>query len=92
MADKHFEVVLPDEVLSGFGWQDSEVPRRVREALVMELVRLDRLSEAQAAKALDLDRWELLEIMGRYHVPVIQMSPEELKQEVVRKPKGSEQA
>lgn len=80
MPEKHFEVDLPEEVLAGFGWQDAEVPQRVREALVMELIRLDRLSEAQAAAYLGLNRWDLLETMGRYKVPAIRMSPEELKQ------------
>ena len=84
MAEKHFQVTLPDEVLAGFGWQEPEVPHRIREALVMELVRLDRLSEAEAAEALGLDRWELLEIMAHYHVPAILMSSEEMKQEVAR--------
>jgi hypothetical protein len=82
VSEKHFEVDLPEEVLAGFGWQEAEVPHRVREALVMELVRLDRLSEAQAAAYLGLNRWELLETMGRYRVPAIRMSPEELKQEL----------
>lgn len=78
MALKHFEVELPEEVLVGFGWKDTEVPQRVREALVMDLVRLDKISEAEAAAFLGLNRWELLETMGRYKVPAIRMSPEEL--------------
>ena len=82
MAGKRFEVELPEQVLVGFGWQEAEVPRKVREALVMELLRRDQLSEAQAAELLQLDRWELLEIMGRYRVPAIRMSPEELKREL----------
>lgn len=82
MPEKHFEVDLPEEVLVGFGWREGEVPNGVREALVMELVRLDRLSEAQAAEVLELNRWDLLETMGRYQVPAIRMSPEELKQEL----------
>ena len=49
MAEKDFNVTLPQEVVGAFGWKESEVPRRVREALVMDLLRLDRLSEAQAA-------------------------------------------
>jgi hypothetical protein len=84
MAGKHFDVELPEDVLAAFGWQDSEVPHRVREALVMELLRLDRVSEAQAARSLDLDRWQLLETMARYRVPAIRLSPEELKREVSR--------
>ena len=82
MADRHFSVELPEDVLAGFGWQEAEVPYRVREALVMELVRLGRLSEARAAEFLGLNRWELLDTMGRYRVPVIRMSPDELGREL----------
>ena len=32
VADKHFEVDLPEEVVEWFGWQDKEVPDRMREA------------------------------------------------------------
>jgi hypothetical protein len=84
VADKRFEVELPEEVLAGFGWQEIDVPRRVREALVMELLRRDQLSEAQAAALLQFDRWELLDIMGRYQVPAIRMTPEELKRELAQ--------
>ncbi len=91
MAEKHFEVELPEEVLAGFGWQESEVPGRVREALVMELIRLDQISEAQATEFLGLNRWDLLEVMGRYRIPAIRMSPEELKQELRVEIKRNEQ-
>ena len=84
MANKRFEVELPEEVLAGFGWQDAEVPHKVREALVMELLRLDQLSEAQAAALLHLDRWDLLETMGRYQVPAVRLSQEELKRELAQ--------
>ncbi len=49
----------------------------------MELLRLDQLSEAQAA-LLHLDRWDLLEVMGRYRVPAIRMSPAALKHELAQ--------
>jgi hypothetical protein len=84
MADKRFEVELPEEVLACFGWQDAEVPHKVREALVMELLRLDQLSEAQAAALLGLDRWDLLETMGRYHVPAVRLSLDELKRDLAQ--------
>lgn len=64
VAEKRFEVDLPEEVLASFSWTEGEVPHKVREALIMELLRLDRLSEAEAAKFLKLNRWELL-IDGR---------------------------
>lgn len=72
MGTKRFEVDLPEEVLAGFGWKDPEVPHKVREALVMELLRRDQLSEAQTAELLRLNRWELLELMGR-HPTVLQI-------------------
>lgn len=84
MAGKHFDVELPEDVLAAFGWQEAEVPHRVREALVMDLLRLDRLSEAQAAQLLELDRWQLLDTMARYRVPAIRLSPEELRREVTK--------
>lgn len=82
--ERRFEITLPDELLAGFGWPDSEVARCVREALVMELVRLDRLSEAQAAEILHLSRWDLLESMNRYQVPAIRMAHNELERELAK--------
>ncbi len=48
----------------------------------MDLLRLDRLSEAQAATILGLARWELLDLMGRYDGPAVRMSIEELDREL----------
>lgn len=84
MAAQRCEVDLPEEVLACFGWQAAEVPRKVRETLVMELLRRDRLSEAQAAALLDLNRWELLDVMGCYRVPAIRMRLEALQHELAQ--------
>ena len=82
--EKRFEVEYPEAVLACFGWQEAEVPRKVREALVMEILRRDHLSEAQAVALLRLNRWELLDLMGRYQVPAIRLGPEELKRELAQ--------
>jgi len=58
------------------------MPWKIREALIMELLRRDQLSEAQAAGLLQLDRWELLDLMGRYRVPALRLPPEELTREL----------
>ena len=84
MAEKLFEISLLEEVLAGFGWEEAEVPGKLREALVMELLRRDDITEAQAAELLQLDRWDLLETMRRYQVSAIRMSPEELKRELTQ--------
>ena len=84
MADKHFDVVLPEEVVAGFGWIEGEVSARVREALVMELLRQHVISQGKAAELLQLSRWDLYEVMGRYKVPAIDLTPEELQQELTK--------
>ncbi len=84
MVDRNYAVTLPDYVVEEFGWEQSEAPLRIREALIMELLRLDRISEADAAASLGMDRWELLETMGRYKVPAIRLTPDELKAELTK--------
>jgi hypothetical protein len=84
MGKKRFEVDLPDEVRVGFGWQEGDVSRKVLETLVMELLRRDQLSESEAAALLHLDRWEILEVMGRYRAPAIRMSPDDLQHELAQ--------
>ena len=82
IADKHFDIVLPEEVMAGFGWTAGEVSARVRKALVMELLRQHVISQGKAAELLQLNRWDLHEVMGRYKVPAIDLTPEELQQEL----------
>jgi len=84
MADKHFDVVLPEAVVAGFGWTDGEVSTRVREGLVMELLRQHVISQGKAAELLQLNRWDLYEVMGRYKVPAIDLTPEELQHELTK--------
>ena len=88
MVDKSFVVTLPDNLLATLGWNESETPVRIREALVMELLRLDRLSEAEAADLLDLDRRALLDLMAAHRVSAISLSPDELRDELTKPVKG----
>jgi len=82
VSKKRFEVELPEEVLAGFKWEEAEVPTRVRQALVMELLRQHVISQGKAVELLGISRWELYDLMGRYRVPVIDMTPEELRREL----------
>jgi predicted HTH domain antitoxin len=84
MAGKRFEVELPEEVLAGFGWQDREVPERLREALVMELLRRHVISQGKAAELLNMSRWDIFDVMSRYNVPAIDLTADELKQELAK--------
>jgi predicted HTH domain antitoxin len=82
MTDKHFEVELPEEVVEWFGWQDREVPERMRETLVMDLLRRHVISQGKAAELLGITRHGLFDLMTKYRVPVIDLTEEELQREL----------
>jgi predicted HTH domain antitoxin len=48
----------------------------------MELLREHELSQGKAAELLGIDRHELFDLMTKYRVPVIDMTPEELAEEL----------
>ena len=78
-----FDLELPDEILTQL--REEEIEAKVKEALVMELLREHRLSQGKAAELLDLDRHKLFDLMAKYRVPVIDLTSEELKSELQRR-------
>ena len=79
MKEKRFALMLPEEVVAGFGWTEDEVPARVRDVLVMALLRRHGISQRKAAELLHLNLKDLFEMMGQYQVPTIDLTPEELQ-------------
>ncbi len=75
-----FDLELPDELFAQLC--EEEIEGKAKEALVMELLREHRLSQGKAAELLGLDRHELFDLMAKYRVPVIDLTPEELKSEL----------
>ena len=76
--EKRFEIILPEEVVAGFGWTTDEVPARVREVLVIALLRQRVVSQRKAVELLPLNLRDLFEIMGQYKVPTIELTTEKL--------------
>ncbi len=74
------DLELPDELVTQF--QEKEMEAKAREALVMELLREHRLSQGKAAEVLGLDRHALLDLMLKYRVPAVDLTPKELKREL----------
>jgi len=85
VAEKRFEVELPEEVVAQLGWQEAEVSRRLREVLVMELLRRHVISQGKAVELLQLNPWDLYEVMSRYQVPAVDMTPEEVQRELSKR-------
>ncbi|MGH9719466.1 MAG: UPF0175 family protein [Bryobacteraceae bacterium] len=80
MATLSFQLDLPEEVATSL--TDEQVAAMAREALVMELVRGNRISQGKAAEILGVPRAEFFTLMSRYQVPVVDMSDEELRSEL----------
>lgn len=78
----NLEVELPDEVSSRL--PDEDLAAIAKEALVMEFLREHRISQGRAAEMLGISRYELLDLMTKYQVPVIDLTAEELEAELER--------
>jgi predicted HTH domain antitoxin len=76
----NFELEIPDEVLTNL--REEDIAAKIREAFFMELLREHRISQGKAAELLGINRHDLLDLMSKYQVPVIDLTPEELKTEL----------
>jgi predicted DNA-binding protein (UPF0251 family) len=79
-VDVKFE--LPDEVAPHL--RDEDLAAKAKEAVTMELLREHEISQGKAAELLGIDRHTLFDLMTRYRVPVIDMTPEELVEELTQ--------
>ena len=48
----------------------------------MELLREHHFSQGKATELLRIDRHDLLDLMSKYRIPVIDLTPEELETEL----------
>jgi len=76
----HLEFELPDEVADSL--REDEMTAKAKEALVMELLREHHVSQGKAAEILGISRHEVFDLMTKYQVPVIDLTDEELDQEL----------
>jgi len=77
------ELELPDDLASVL--RNEDVVGKAKEAFVMELLREHRVSQGKAAEILGIPRHDLFPLMGKYQVAVVDLSPDELQDEL-RKP------
>jgi predicted HTH domain antitoxin len=74
------DVELPDELFAQL--RKEEMETKVKEALVMELLREHRLSQGKAAEILGIGHHELFDLMTNHRVPVIDLATDELRSEL----------
>jgi predicted HTH domain antitoxin len=73
-------IELPDAAVKHL--RDEEIEAKVKEAFFMELLREHHISQGKAAELLGIDRHSLFDLMGKYRIPVIDLTPEELEAEL----------
>jgi len=85
MASRKLELKLdlPEELFSSLGSSQQEVIQKVREVLVLHLLRQKEISQGKAAEVLGISRSDLFDLMAEQDIPVLELSEEELKEGLV---------
>jgi predicted HTH domain antitoxin len=78
-----FEWELPDETF-GEGFQEEMFVAKIKEEAATRLLKERRISQGKAAELLGISRHDLFDLMAKYEIPVIAMTPEELQEEFQR--------
>ena len=72
---------LPEELLDLLGPSES-LSDRVRESLVLSLLRDASISQGKAAQLLGITRWTMMQLMVRHCIPSGPETAEEMRQEL----------
>lgn len=76
---KAISIELPEEVVQLY--EKGELESSVRKWSVLELVRKGKLSSGKASEILGITRWEFMELMSSYDIPMANFPPEELERQ-----------
>jgi predicted HTH domain antitoxin len=75
-------IELPDDVYSALRRSPQEIIREMRLAAAVEWYAQERISQGKGAEIAGLSRAEFIDELARRKIPVVQIRPEELWQEV----------
>lgn len=71
---------FPEE-LSDEDLHDKEVITKGREGVIMTLLRKGKISQGKAAEMLNIDRYELFDLMAKYDIATADFSANELERQ-----------
>lgn len=63
--------------------------KKGKEAIVMELLREGKISQGKATELLQIDKYDLFNLMAKYDIPTVEMTEEELKEELSKDISGN---
>jgi predicted HTH domain antitoxin len=78
---KQITLELPDELISLCG-SVGAVAERAKQVLVLDVLRRRQISAGKAAELLGISLWDLHELMAEHQIPMVEMSEEELREEL----------
>jgi glutamate racemase len=81
VAAKTITLELPEELVDLLGPPDA-IAGRVRESLVLDLLREAEITQGEAALLLGVTHYDILDLMVRYCIPSGPLTPEEAQQEI----------
>lgn len=76
---KTISIEFPEEVVELYG--EEELKSFVRKLSVLGLVKKGKLSSGKAAEILGMTRWDFMELMSDYDVPMANFPSEELNRQ-----------
>ena len=72
-------IEFPEEVIELYG--EEELKNSVRKWSILELVKNGKLSSGKAAEILEMTKWDFMELMSDYDIPMANFPPEELEKQ-----------
>ena len=82
MSTLKIELELPEEIVEYLGTQ--EVEKSIKELIILNFLRELKISQGKAKEILEISKSELIELMRLHSIPAIDLSSEELKEELKR--------
>ncbi len=79
---KQVTVEVPDHAVKMFGGDEARFGREIYETAVAKWFDEGRISQGKAAELLGISRAELFDVLWRHKVSPIQVTPEELAEEL----------
>ena len=79
---KNLTIQFPDLIIELLGLSPEGLEESLRKMIVLELVRKGRLSSGKAAELLGMNRWEFMDLMTEYNVPMTDLTSEELDEQL----------
>jgi len=78
---KTITLQLPDAVVELWG-EVGKLEEAAKRWAVLDLVREGKMSSGKAAEILGMTRWDFMELMSKYNVPMVSCPPEEIDEQL----------